>query len=88
MLKNYSKVVFRNLLKNKTYSFINIFGLVMGMAVFLLIMIYSLNELSYDKFHPNHKNIYQVEIGSEFYTMAPLGVMIKNNSLILKQLSE
>jgi putative ABC transport system permease protein len=51
----------------------------MGMAIFLLIMIYSRNELNYDKFHKQYKNIYQVEIGDQFYTMAPLGTMIENN---------
>lgn len=65
--------------KNKTQSTINICGLAMGMAIFLLIMMYSQNELGYDKWHTQHKNIYQVEIGSAFYTAAPLGTMIKNN---------
>jgi putative ABC transport system permease protein len=79
MFKNYFKIILRSMLKNKAHSFINIFGLAMGMGVFFLIMMYSLNELSYNKFHIQHKNIYQVEIGSKFYTMAPLGTMIKNN---------
>ena len=79
MLKNYFKIAFRNLLKNKTNSFINIFGLAIGMAIFLLIMVYCVNELSYNHSYPNHKKIYQVAIGDEFYTPAPLGTMIKNN---------
>jgi putative ABC transport system permease protein len=79
MLKNYLKIAVKNFSNNKTHSIINIFGLGIGMAVFLLIMLYSLNELSYNKFHQQYKSIYQVEIGSEFYTMAPLGTMIKNN---------
>ena len=79
MLKNHFKIAFRNLSKNKANSFINIFGLALGMAVFLLITIYCLNELSYNKCFLNHKNIYQVEIGNAFYTPAPLGTMIKNN---------
>jgi putative ABC transport system permease protein len=79
MLKNYFKIAFRHLLKKKTNSFINIFGLAVGMAVFLLITVYCLNELSYNKFFQNHKSIYQVEIGDAFYTPIPLGNMIKNN---------
>jgi putative ABC transport system permease protein len=79
MLKGYFKIAFRHLLKNKTNSFINIFGLAFGMAVFLMITMYCLNELSYNKFYQNHKSIYQVEIGDAFYTPVPLGTMIKNN---------
>jgi putative ABC transport system permease protein len=79
MLKNYFKIAFRNLSKNKTNSFINIFGLAVGMAVFFLIMVYCVNELSYNHFYPNYERIYQVSIGDEFYTPVPLGTMIKNN---------
>ncbi|HVO73591.1 MAG TPA: hypothetical protein VMT35_06185, partial [Ignavibacteriaceae bacterium] len=79
MLNNYFKIALRNLSKYKANSFINIFGLAVGMAVFLLITIYCLNELSYNRFYKNHKSIYQVEIGDAFYTPLPLESMIKNN---------
>ncbi len=79
MLKNYFKIAFRHLLKNKTNSVVNIFGLAVGMAGFLLITLYCVNELSFNKFFNDHNNIYQVEIANGFYTPAPLGTVIKNN---------
>ncbi|MGH7599554.1 MAG: ABC transporter permease [bacterium] len=61
MLKSYLKIAVRNLLKHKAYSFINVFGLAIGMTAFLLILHYVLFELSYDRFHANHQNIYRVK---------------------------
>ena len=58
MLKNYFKIAIRNLWKNKGFSFINIFGLAVGIAVCLLIILFVIDELSYDKFNKNSK--YQV----------------------------
>ncbi|HBZ37670.1 MAG TPA: macrolide ABC transporter permease, partial [Balneola sp.] len=60
MFKNYIKIAFRNLFKNKVYSFINIFGLAVGIAVCALIALYVQNEWSYDEFHENSENIYRV----------------------------
>ncbi|WP_221394016.1 ABC transporter permease [Dyadobacter sp. NIV53] len=60
MLKNYLKIALRNLVKNKTYSFINITGLAMGMSVSVLILMFVMHEFSYDKFHENHKRIYRI----------------------------
>ncbi len=60
MIKNYLKLSFRNLLRNKTYSFINVFGLSVGIASCILIILYVQNEFSYDKFNKNYKNIYRV----------------------------
>lgn len=60
MLKHYFKIVFRNLWRNKTYSFINIFGLTLGLVCFLLIALYVFDELTYDSFHQNANNIYRV----------------------------
>jgi putative ABC transport system permease protein len=60
MLKNYLKVTLRNLLKHKGYSALNIAGLAMGMACSILILFWVKDELSYDKFHPNAKNLYVV----------------------------
>jgi len=51
MLKMYLKIAFRNLAKNKLYSFINISGLTIGIASCILIGLYISNELSYDRFH-------------------------------------
>ncbi|MFC3415378.1 ABC transporter permease [Algoriphagus hitonicola] len=60
MWKNYLKIAYRNLLKNKIYSGINVFGLSLGMAASFLILIYVLDELSYDKFHPDGEHIYRI----------------------------
>jgi putative ABC transport system permease protein len=60
MLRNYLKVAFRNILKHKGYSLINVLGLALGMACFLLIIFFIQFENSTDSFHKNRKNIYQV----------------------------
>ena len=60
MLKNYFTIAWRNLRKNKGYSFINITGLAMGMAIALLIGLWITDEVSFDAYHHNHKNIAQV----------------------------
>ena len=61
MIKNYLKIAWRNLNRNKFISFVNIFGLTVGICCCLLITIYILNELSYDRYNKNAKNIYRVE---------------------------
>ena len=60
MIKNYFKVAFRNLVRHKFYSFINVFGLTIGIAVSLLISFYVFDELSYDKFHTDADRIHQI----------------------------
>ena len=60
MLKNYLKVAFRNLWKNKGFSFINIAGLAIGMASAILILLWMQNEISYDDFHAKKDRIYEV----------------------------
>lgn len=59
MIKNYLLIAGRNLMKRKVYSFINIFGLAIGVAVCLVILKYVDFELSYDSYHKNAKNIYR-----------------------------
>lgn len=61
MIRNYIKITLRNIFKHKGYSFINIAGLAAGMACCLLIAIWVLDELSYDKFHQNISSLYRVE---------------------------
>lgn len=51
MVKNYFKIAFRNLVRNKAFSFINIFGLAIGLATCLIIMLFVQNELSYDRYN-------------------------------------
>src|SRR5436189_3594146 len=60
MISTYLKIAKRNLLKNKTFSFINIFGLTIGITSFLLIALYVFDELTFDRFHKNANNIYRI----------------------------
>ncbi len=60
MLKNYFKIALRNLFRHKVSSFINLFGLTVGLACCLLISIYIIDELSYDRYHENADRIYRV----------------------------
>src|SRR5215475_14077894 len=66
MLRNYFKVALRGLLKNKVFSFINIFGLSIGILCCMLIVLYLHDELSYDSYHKNINRLYQV--GTVFIT--------------------
>jgi putative ABC transport system permease protein len=85
MIKNYIKIAWRNVMKSKLFSFINIFGLAVGLTCCMLITLFILNETSYDAYQKNANNIYQV--GTEFIglgnfsklpnTPAALGEMMK-----------
>ncbi|GGB17278.1 ABC transporter permease [Puia dinghuensis] len=66
MFKNYLKVAFRNLWKNKGFSFINITGLAVGMASAILILLWIHNEVSYDGFHEKRDRIYEAWNRAEF----------------------
>ena len=60
MFINYLKISIRNLLRFKVFSFINISGLAIGMACCLLILLWVMDELSYDRFHKNANDLYRV----------------------------
>jgi putative ABC transport system permease protein len=60
MLKNLLKIAVRNILKDKTYSAINILGLTIGITCSLFLLMYILHELSYDRYHKNADNIYRI----------------------------
>ena len=60
MFKNYLKIAWRNLIKSKFYSIINILGLAAGMAVAMLIAFWIWDEVTYDKYHTNHERLAQV----------------------------
>ena len=60
MIKNYVKIAWRNLIRQKLYSIINILGLTIGISAFLLIYLYIQDELTYDQFHPNSEQIYRM----------------------------
>lgn len=62
MLENYIKIAIRNLIKQKTFSIINIAGLSLGIACFLYIAIFVKHEFDYEKFHKNADNIYRVNL--------------------------
>src|SRR4029079_3161430 len=66
MIKNYFKIAFRNLWKNKGYSAINIFGLAAGLATCLLITLYVTDELSYDRHFKNADRIYRINSDIRF----------------------
>ncbi len=87
MFKNYLVIAWRNLLQNKTFSFINIFGLSVGLATCFIIMLYVFDETSYDKHQKDLEQIYRVSIKSETGqdlgqwagTPAPLAQTIKSD---------
>ena len=85
MIKNYFKIAFRNLSKNKTYSFINIIGLAVGIACAVLIMLWVRYELSYDKFNKNADRLYRIDFTTEqkdyygSYQPGPLAEYLKDN---------
>ena len=87
MIKNYFKTAWRNMLRNKTSSFIHVSGLSIGIACVLMIVIYIQNELRYDKFHKDADRIFQVVLngnmsGQEFWggnTAPPVGAALTNN---------
>src|SRR5437868_937898 len=60
MLRNYFKIAFRNLLRNRGFSALNIAGLAIGMASAILILLWMQNEVSYDRFHKNRAYLYEV----------------------------
>jgi putative ABC transport system permease protein len=87
MIKNYIKTAFRSLLKNKGFTAINVFGLVLGLATCLLILFYVVDELSFDGYNRNANRIYRVnedlKLGNNnvLYAvcMPPLAQALKND---------
>src|SRR3984893_3575715 len=60
MIKNYFKIAWRNLVRNRLYSIINIGGLALGMAVSFMLLLYVYNEFSFDKCNTNSDRLYEV----------------------------
>src|ERR1700754_1069209 len=76
MIKNYFKVAFRNIIRHKAYSAINISGLAIGMACSILILLWVRNELSYDRFHTNANQVYRITCNlGDFKAAVNPGVM-------------
>ncbi|MDH4197282.1 MAG: ABC transporter permease [Candidatus Aminicenantes bacterium] len=65
MFANYLRTAWRNLRKHKVFSFINIAGLAVGMACCILIFLWVKDELSFDRFHPNHDRLYRAVMRTE-----------------------
>jgi putative ABC transport system permease protein len=63
MIKNYFTIAWRNLMRNRVFSLINILGLTIGITVCMMIFLFIMNEFSYDNFHRQGKNIYRVMRG-------------------------
>lgn len=66
MIKNYFKIAWRNLRRNKGFSITNILGLTIGITCTILIALWVNDEVNYDKFHKNYDNIYQVMANRDF----------------------
>jgi ABC-type antimicrobial peptide transport system permease subunit len=66
MLKNYFKVAWRNLFRNKGFATTNLLGLAIGMTCSILIFLWVHDELSFDKFHQNYKSTYQIIANRDF----------------------
>ena len=87
MLKNYLRIAFRNLLKQKGFSFINITGLALGLACSLMIMLWVRDERGIDAFHKNGKDLYFVyernymggKVDSWYWTQGPLAKELKKD---------
>ncbi|MEO9804557.1 MAG: ABC transporter permease [Reichenbachiella sp.] len=92
MLKNFINVAFRNLRKHKFYSILNILGLSIGLSCFMMISLFVLDELSFDKFHKDSSKIYRMDFqaklnGSDFNSCkvgAPAAQAILNDYAIVE----
>lgn len=87
MIENYIRIAVRNLVRNKTFTFINMLGLAIGLSASMLILIYINHELSYDKFFSDADRIYRVSVdgrmSGDFFNAAvspaPLAPALKND---------
>jgi len=87
MLKNYIKIAWRNLLKHKVFSIINVSGLAIGVAAFWLISLYVADEWSYDRYHAKADRVFRVAQHGEWnggkfnlaVTSPPYGPTLKND---------
>ena len=87
MFKNYLKIAWRNLINNKVLSLINIGGLAVGIAVVMLISLWILDEVSFNKYHDNYRHIAQVmqnvtnngEVKTSFQVPYPLAAELRKN---------
>lgn len=66
MFKNYLKIAYRNLIKQKAYSFINIFGLALGLSTCILVGLYIYQEFQYDNYHQNKDRVFRISTETTF----------------------
>ncbi|AHM62868.1 antimicrobial peptide ABC transporter permease [Flammeovirgaceae bacterium 311] len=87
MLRNYLKIIFRNLIKHKTFSLINVIGLAVGMASFIMITLWIRHELNFEQFHSQKDQLYRVytnikeegRVLTGNTTPVPLAEVLKND---------
>ena len=87
MFNNYLKIALRNMKKNKFYSFINVFGLSVGLACSMIIILFVINELTYDSYHNDSDRIYRIisfrkSVRGEYWnpsTPGPLATALNND---------
>ncbi len=89
MINHYFKIALRSLSRQKVLSFINISGLSIGLACFILFLLFAVNEFNFDRFHKNAANIYRVyrwneamdgrDPGGDVYMPSPLGPALKQD---------
>ena len=85
MFTSYLKIAWRNLIKNKTFSLVNIIGLSLGIAVCFIITLYVQSELSYDRYNKNAGRIARIQFEAvmnggqinEASVMAPVAAVVK-----------
>jgi putative ABC transport system permease protein len=87
VIKNYIKTAFRGLMKNKGFTFINVFGLALGLATCILIVFYVFDELSFDRYNTKADRIYRINNDIKFggntnsyaLTPSPLAAALKED---------
>ncbi len=92
MFRNYLKIAFRNLIRHKGFSFLNITGLAIGMVCTILILFWVQHELSYDRYHKNGNNVYRIlqhiqyaEVVTWAINQGPLGPALKEEIPEIKE---
>ncbi|MFC2164181.1 ABC transporter permease [Acidobacteriota bacterium] len=79
IIKNYIKIALRNIFRNKLYSFLNIAGLSIGIACFILILFYVQDELSYDRFHEKADRIHRANLTFDASERVVLSALTTHN---------
>ena len=62
MIRNYLTIALRNIIRHKLFSFINIAGLAIGLACVIFVLLFIRDELSYDRWIPDTRNLYRIEL--------------------------